>query len=84
MHAIQAVFESLCGNRKVLDQTCPRPVRTLKLVMYIYFLRVILISIFFKQTTITLPNKSVTNTLKPTNQPKHPKPKKLMYLFFGK
>lgn len=66
--AMQSVFGSLCGNWKLLRDPYLTPIKTLKLVVCVYiFLKSNIITHFF-QTAITLPDKSITNTFKPTSQ----------------
>ena len=84
MHVMQCVFESLYGNRKVLDEPYLRPVKTLKLVIYV-FLKGNIINLNVFQTATTLPDKSITNILEPINQSKKtPQNQKSDVSFFGK
>lgn len=88
MPAMQCVFGSLYGNRKVLDEPYLRPIKIFKLVIYIYiykniFLKCNIINLSLFQTAITLPDKSITNILKLTNQPKKkPQTQKKCCIFF--
>lgn len=91
MPAMQCVFGSLYGNGKVLDEPYLRPIKIFKLVIYIYiykniFLKGNIINLSLFQTAITLPDKSITNILKLTNQPKKKTQtqKKYCIFFFGK